>query len=267
MSETIVPLAAGFEPPSREAWLKLVEKVLKGADFEKRLVARTADGLAVQPLYTRADAVAGAHAHRPHRLLPRRLGYPPAPRRARPEGRQRRHPRRPHGRRHVDPPADDGARPGRPLLQRRGPRDRAQGRVPRCLRHRARRAREHHGCRRQPARDLARGQHQRERAPRRLQLRSPRRARPHRHALLPRAALLRDRRQVRQRLPHHDQHHGARWPTAAPITRPAAARPRSSAPCWRRSSPTCAPAKPRACGLARPSRRSGWPLRPTPTCS
>jgi methylmalonyl-CoA mutase len=60
MSETIVPLAAGFEPPSREAWLKLVEKVLKGADFEKRLVARTADGLALQPLYTRADAVAGA---------------------------------------------------------------------------------------------------------------------------------------------------------------------------------------------------------------
>src|SRR5688572_30318341 len=61
MSETIVPLAAGFEPPSREAWLKLVEKVLKGADFEKRLVARTADGLALQPLYTRTDAVAGAH--------------------------------------------------------------------------------------------------------------------------------------------------------------------------------------------------------------
>ena len=61
MSETIVPLAAGFEPPSREAWLKLVEKVLKGADFEKRLVARTADGLAVQPLYTRTDTIAGAH--------------------------------------------------------------------------------------------------------------------------------------------------------------------------------------------------------------
>ncbi|KAB2919132.1 MAG: methylmalonyl-CoA mutase [Hyphomicrobiaceae bacterium] len=50
-----VPLAAGFEQPSREAWLKLVEKVLKGADFEKRLVSRTADGLAVEPLYTRQD--------------------------------------------------------------------------------------------------------------------------------------------------------------------------------------------------------------------
>ena len=44
---------AEFEPPTREAWLTLVEKVLKGGDFEKRLVSRTADGLAIQPLYTR----------------------------------------------------------------------------------------------------------------------------------------------------------------------------------------------------------------------
>ena len=51
------PLVPEFEPPAREAWLELVDKVLKGADFEKRLVSRTADGLAIQPLYTRADAV------------------------------------------------------------------------------------------------------------------------------------------------------------------------------------------------------------------
>jgi methylmalonyl-CoA mutase len=57
MSDAVSPLAAGFEPPSREAWLKLVEKVLKGADFDKRLVARSADGLAMPPLATRADAV------------------------------------------------------------------------------------------------------------------------------------------------------------------------------------------------------------------
>src|SRR5581483_6584410 len=50
-------LVPEFEPPTREAWLALVAKVLKGADFEQRLVARTADGLAIQPLYTRADAV------------------------------------------------------------------------------------------------------------------------------------------------------------------------------------------------------------------
>jgi methylmalonyl-CoA mutase len=48
------PLAAGFEPPSHRAWLLLVEKVLKRGDFEERLVSRTADGLAIQPLYARA---------------------------------------------------------------------------------------------------------------------------------------------------------------------------------------------------------------------
>jgi methylmalonyl-CoA mutase len=61
MSEADVPLAAAFAAPTREAWLKLVEKVLKGGDFEKRLVARTADGIAMAPLATRAD-VAGATA-------------------------------------------------------------------------------------------------------------------------------------------------------------------------------------------------------------
>ena len=56
MSEPDVPLAAEFEPPTRDAWLTLVEKALKGGDFEKRLVSHTADGLAIQPLYTRNDA-------------------------------------------------------------------------------------------------------------------------------------------------------------------------------------------------------------------
>jgi len=54
------PTAPEFDPPSRDAWLALVAKVLKGADFDARLVARTADGIAVQPLYTRADSVPGA---------------------------------------------------------------------------------------------------------------------------------------------------------------------------------------------------------------
>jgi methylmalonyl-CoA mutase len=48
-------LAADFEPATGEAWLKLVAKAIKGADFEKRLVSRTADGLRVEPLYTRAQ--------------------------------------------------------------------------------------------------------------------------------------------------------------------------------------------------------------------
>jgi methylmalonyl-CoA mutase len=60
MSEDDLALAAEFQPPAREAWLALVDKVLKGAAFEKRLVSRTADGVAVQPLYTRIDAIEGS---------------------------------------------------------------------------------------------------------------------------------------------------------------------------------------------------------------
>jgi len=46
-----------FPAATREAWLKLVDGVLKGAAFEKRLVSRTYDGLTIQPLYSRvADA-------------------------------------------------------------------------------------------------------------------------------------------------------------------------------------------------------------------
>lgn len=55
-------MAAEFELPKREAWLKLVEKALKGGDFEKRLVSRTADGVAIQPLYTRAEETKDATA-------------------------------------------------------------------------------------------------------------------------------------------------------------------------------------------------------------
>src|SRR4051812_5516216 len=48
-----LPLAAEFPTASREQWRKLVDGVLKGASFEKRLVAKTYDGLAIDPLYVR----------------------------------------------------------------------------------------------------------------------------------------------------------------------------------------------------------------------
>jgi len=48
----IVPLASGFPPATREDWLRLVDKTLAGADFDRRLVSRSADGVVVQPLYT-----------------------------------------------------------------------------------------------------------------------------------------------------------------------------------------------------------------------
>ena len=48
-----------FEPVSFEAWLKLVERDLQGAPFEKKLVKRVA-GVDVQPLYTKKDAAPDA---------------------------------------------------------------------------------------------------------------------------------------------------------------------------------------------------------------
>ncbi|MGE5784172.1 MAG: methylmalonyl-CoA mutase family protein [Myxococcales bacterium] len=53
-----VPSLAAFAPPTREQWLALVEKDLKGAPFEKRLVTQLIEGLTVQPLYTSDDAPA-----------------------------------------------------------------------------------------------------------------------------------------------------------------------------------------------------------------
>jgi methylmalonyl-CoA mutase len=47
-------LAAEFPPVTETEWRKLVETALKGADFEKRLVSRTYDGLRIEPLYPRA---------------------------------------------------------------------------------------------------------------------------------------------------------------------------------------------------------------------
>lgn len=51
-------LAADFPAATRAQWRALVDKVLKGADFERRLVRRTYDGILVQPLYT-AEETAG----------------------------------------------------------------------------------------------------------------------------------------------------------------------------------------------------------------
>jgi methylmalonyl-CoA mutase len=51
-------LAADFPQATREQWLKLVEGVLKGADFQKKLVSRSHDGIAIQPLYPKAEGAA-----------------------------------------------------------------------------------------------------------------------------------------------------------------------------------------------------------------
>ncbi|MFI4976377.1 MAG: methylmalonyl-CoA mutase family protein [Caulobacterales bacterium] len=48
--ETVIPLAAGFAPASREDWISVVERTLKGASVNS-LVRHTLEGLEIQPLY------------------------------------------------------------------------------------------------------------------------------------------------------------------------------------------------------------------------
>jgi len=60
-----VKLAADFEAASREQWLALVDKAIKGADFEKKLVSKTEDGLRVEPIYVRGDALPASDGEMP----------------------------------------------------------------------------------------------------------------------------------------------------------------------------------------------------------
>ena len=48
-------LFSEFPPVSTEAWEKAIEKDLKGADYEKKLVWRSVDGITVKPYYRRED--------------------------------------------------------------------------------------------------------------------------------------------------------------------------------------------------------------------
>jgi methylmalonyl-CoA mutase len=70
-------LAAEFPAPSREQWLKLVEGVLKGAAFEKKLVSRSYDGIALQPLYEKAENAAPVTRAEPGRWrISQRVDHP-----------------------------------------------------------------------------------------------------------------------------------------------------------------------------------------------
>jgi methylmalonyl-CoA mutase len=70
-------LAAEFAPASYEDWRKLVDGVLKGAPFDK-LVSKTYDGLAIEPIYRRVPnvaAIAGRPAAAPWRIM-QRIDHP-----------------------------------------------------------------------------------------------------------------------------------------------------------------------------------------------
>ncbi|MBK9079753.1 MAG: methylmalonyl-CoA mutase small subunit [Hyphomicrobium sp.] len=50
-------IASDFAAAKLDQWRAMVDKALKGSDFDKRLVSKTADGLRIEPLYTRKDAL------------------------------------------------------------------------------------------------------------------------------------------------------------------------------------------------------------------
>jgi len=57
MTSTVLadlPFMAAFPTPGEAQWRAAVDKVLKGADFEKKLVGRTTDGVRIEPLYEAA---------------------------------------------------------------------------------------------------------------------------------------------------------------------------------------------------------------------
>jgi methylmalonyl-CoA mutase len=74
MGTSDLSLINTFPAASEEDWRKRVDVVLKGGDFDKKLVSRTYDNLLIRPLYGRkseAALVAGASAGRPWRVMAR----------------------------------------------------------------------------------------------------------------------------------------------------------------------------------------------------
>lgn len=72
--------ASEFPAASETDWRALVDGVLKGAPFEKKLISKTADGLAIQPLYARkagAQPIAGVRGVAPWGIVAR-LDHPDA---------------------------------------------------------------------------------------------------------------------------------------------------------------------------------------------
>lgn len=69
-----VPLFEGFDGRNEHAWRAAIDKILKGGDFTKRLVSKTADGIALQPLYMQAadkTPIMAAHAGKPWQISQR----------------------------------------------------------------------------------------------------------------------------------------------------------------------------------------------------
>lgn len=70
-----LPLAAEFPPASRDDWLKIVRAALKDRPFE-RLIAKTYDGIPIEPLYPRATDAKPIAAHKGPWALQARVDHP-----------------------------------------------------------------------------------------------------------------------------------------------------------------------------------------------
>lgn len=62
MSQTPFSLTPDFPPVTESAWRQVVEKALKGADFDRKLTTRLYDGITLQPLYGQDAPAATADA-------------------------------------------------------------------------------------------------------------------------------------------------------------------------------------------------------------
>ena len=79
-NEEELKFAGEFPAATHEQWLRLVDGVLKGAPFDKKLVSQTYDGLKIQPLYPRASAAHTIPARLPGApwLVHQRVDHPDA---------------------------------------------------------------------------------------------------------------------------------------------------------------------------------------------
>jgi methylmalonyl-CoA mutase len=78
LAKNDLPLSEGFDGQNEASWRAAIDKVLKGGDFTKRLVSKTADGISLQPLYMQAAnkaPVSSTHAGSPWQLA-QRLDHP-----------------------------------------------------------------------------------------------------------------------------------------------------------------------------------------------
>lgn len=60
-SDTNGPLLSEFEAPTYEDWRGLVDAWLQGVPFDKKLVTRTYEGIALQPIYQAKDSEGVSH--------------------------------------------------------------------------------------------------------------------------------------------------------------------------------------------------------------